>query len=124
MMQPDAVVLLSSPPSIVIQPVLLSPLPAPAPALFVLLGLHVVMTALSDHAPRVNTHLKGSGHVRHALTGSAVPIHLHLQSPSSQPPPPPPLPQPVLQKPQLNMQAHVSKTWQQILQKSSQMIYV
>ena len=107
--------------TVVIQPVLLSPQPAPAPALLVPLGLHVVMTALSNHAPRVNTHLKDSRHVRHALTGSAVPIHLHLQSPSSQPPHPP-LPQPVLQKPQLNLQAHVSKTWQQGLQKSSQMI--
>ena len=84
--------LLSSLPSVVIQPVLLSPLPAPAPALLVPLGLHVVMTALSNHAPRVNTHLKDSTHVRHALMGSTVPIHLHLRSPSSQPPPP--LPQP------------------------------
>ena len=72
--------------TVVIQPVLLSPLPAPA--LPVLLDLHVVMTALSNHAPRVNTHLKGSAHVGHALMGSAVPIRLHLQSPSPQPPPP------------------------------------
>ena len=97
------VLLLSFLPFVVMQPVLLSPQPAPTSALFVPLGLHVVMTALSNHAPRVNTHLKASGHARHALTDSAVPIHLHLQSPSSQPPPP--LPRIVQQ---LNLQAHVS----------------
>ena len=95
--------------TVVIQPVLLSPLPAPAPALFVLLGLHVVMTALSNHAPRVNTHLKGSRHVKPVLMGLVVPIRLCPQSPSPQPPPP--LPQIVQQRPQLNLQPHVRRLY-------------
>ena len=85
--------------TVVTQLPFLSPSSAPAPALLVPLGLHVVMMALSNHAPRVNTHLKDSRHVRHALTGSAVPIRLHLQSPSPQPPHP--LPQIVQQRPRV-----------------------
>ena len=104
--------------TVVTQPPILFPLPAPTPALiFVPLGLHVVMAALSNHAPRGNTHLKDSGHARHVQRGSAVPIHLHPQFPSSQLPPPlprsppsqlpPPLPLTVLQK--LNLQPQKPK---------------
>ena len=94
--------------TVVTQPPFLFPLPAPTPALiFVLLGLHVVMAALSNHAPRGNTHLKGSGHARHVQMGSAVPIHLDLRSPPSQLPPP--LPLTVLQKlnPRVRVQNHI-----------------
>lgn len=104
----------------VTQPPILFPLPAPTPALlFVLLGLHVVMAALSNHAPRGNTHLKGSGHARHVQMGSAVPIHLDPRSPPSKLPPPlllstpsqlpPPLPLTVLQKlnPRVRVQNHI-----------------
>ena len=94
--------------TVVTQPVFLSPLPALTPALFVLLGLHVVMTALNNHAPRVNTHLKGSRHVKHAQRDSTVLIRLHLQSPSLQLPPL--LPRIVQQRPQLNLKPHVGYT--------------
>ena len=92
--------------TVVTQPPILFPLPAPTPALiFVPLGLHVVMATLSNHAPRGNTHLKDSGHARHVQRGSAVPIHLHPRSPPSQLPPP--LPLTVLQK--LNLQPQKPK---------------